>query len=53
MIVPADLPFDTPQGLTYDSGDFELAMDMALRMGEVADVEERRQAAVGTDEFAI
>ena len=46
MIVPADLPFDTPQGLTYDSGDFELAMDMALRMGEVADVEERRQAAM-------
>jgi len=46
MIVPADLPFDTPQGLTYDSGDFELAMDMALRMGEVADVEERRQDAM-------
>jgi carbon-monoxide dehydrogenase large subunit len=45
MISPHELPYDTPQGLSYDSGDFELAMDMALRMGEVADVEQRRQAA--------
>ena len=45
MIGVQELPYDTPQGLSYDSGDFELAMDMALRLGEVANVEDRREDA--------
>ncbi len=31
LLKPADFPYSTPTGLTYDSGDYERALDLALR----------------------
>jgi carbon-monoxide dehydrogenase large subunit len=34
-LIPSDaFPFDTPTGLTYDSGDYERALDRALELSE-------------------
>ena len=30
FIAPGDFPYTTPYGITYDSGDYETAFDMAL-----------------------
>ena len=46
MITPEELPYSTPQGLVYDSGDFELAMDLALKHADWRHVEERRADAM-------
>ena len=44
-IPPAALPFKTALTFTYDSGEFERCMDMALELAEVGSFERRRAAA--------
>ncbi len=45
-LVPASaMPFKAANGLTYDSGEFEVIMDQALALADWAGFETRRQAA--------
>ena len=41
-IPPAAMPFKTGLTFTYDSGEFEKSMDMALKLADVAGFEQRR-----------
>ena len=45
MVRPDQMPFETPVGLTYDSGDFEAVMDRAMARADVAGFAERRRAS--------
>ena len=45
MIGRNELPFATPLGFVYDSGDFETNMDRALALARVDSFERRRRAA--------
>ena len=45
MIGRDELPFATPLGFVYDSGDFETNMDRALALAESGSFEERRRDA--------
>ncbi len=45
MIGRDELPFATPLGFVYDSGDFETNMDRALALAESESFEERRRDA--------
>ena len=45
LIPTTAMPFDTPLGLHYDSGDFEKNLDDALRVADWAGFEGRRAAA--------
>ncbi len=45
LIAPAAMPFKTGLTFTYDCGEFEKNMDMALEMGDVAGFEKRRAEA--------
>jgi len=44
-IVPAAMPFKTGLTFTYDSGEFEKSMNMALELADLAGFERRRAAA--------
>ena len=44
-IPPGAMPFKTALTFTYDSGEFEKNMDIALDISDYAEFEERRQAA--------
>jgi carbon-monoxide dehydrogenase large subunit len=44
-IPPAAMPFKTALTFTYDSGEFEKSMDMALRLADFAGFERRRAEA--------
>ncbi|MFL6797241.1 MAG: xanthine dehydrogenase family protein molybdopterin-binding subunit [Xanthobacteraceae bacterium] len=44
-IPPSALPFKTALTFTYDSGDFERSMDVALKLADVGGFEKRRAAA--------
>jgi carbon-monoxide dehydrogenase large subunit len=44
-ISPAAMPFKTGLTFTYDSGEFEKSMDMALKLAEFAGFEQRRGEA--------
>ena len=44
-IPPGAMPFKTALTFTYDSGEFEKNMDIALNISDYAEFEERRQAA--------
>jgi aerobic carbon-monoxide dehydrogenase large subunit len=44
-ISPAAMPFKTGLTFTYDSGEFEKSMDMALKLADVAGFEKRRSEA--------
>jgi carbon-monoxide dehydrogenase large subunit len=44
-IPPAALPFKTALTFTYDSGEFEKTMDMALKLADVGGFEKRRAEA--------
>ena len=44
-IAPDAMPYKTALTFTYDSGDFEKSMDMALKLADVAGFEKRRTAA--------
>jgi aerobic carbon-monoxide dehydrogenase large subunit len=44
-IAPAAMPFKTGLTFTYDSGEFEKSMDMALKLADVAGFEKRRSEA--------
>ena len=44
-ISPAAMPFKTGLTFTYDSGEFEKSMDMALKLADVAGFEKRRGEA--------
>jgi aerobic carbon-monoxide dehydrogenase large subunit len=41
-IAPEAMPFKTALTFTYDSGEFEKGMDLALKLGDVAGFEKRR-----------
>ena len=45
MVRPDQMPFETPVGLTYDSGDFEAIMDRTMARADVAGFAERRRAS--------
>jgi aerobic carbon-monoxide dehydrogenase large subunit len=45
MIKPADMPYATPTGLVYDSGDFAGSMDKALALADRAGFAQRRALA--------
>ncbi|MDJ0993849.1 MAG: xanthine dehydrogenase family protein molybdopterin-binding subunit [Dinoroseobacter sp.] len=45
MIPPERLPWDTPLGFTYDSGDFPAALRAALKAANVNSFEDRKQAS--------
>ena len=47
MIGRGELPFATPLGFVYDSGDFETNMDRALALAEADGFERRRRDAAG------
>ena len=42
-IAPEAMPFKTSLTFTYDSGEFEKTMDMALKLADVADIEARKK----------
>ena len=42
FVQPEDMPYETPNGCVYDSGDYPRAMDMALDLIGAASIEERR-----------
>jgi carbon-monoxide dehydrogenase large subunit len=44
-IAPAAMPFKTGLTFTYDSGEFEKSMDMALKLADFAGFEPRREEA--------
>ena len=44
-IAPAAMPFKTALTFTYDSGEFEKSMDMALQLADLAGFEKRRAEA--------
>ena len=44
-IAPAAMPFKTGLTFTYDNGEFEKSMDMALKLADVAGFEKRRSEA--------
>ncbi len=44
-IAPEAMPFKTALTFTYDSGEFEKSMDMALKLADVAGFEKRRAEA--------
>ena len=44
-ISPAAMPFKTGLTFTYDNGEFEKSMDMALKLADVAGFEKRRSEA--------
>ena len=45
LVRPDQMPFETPVGLTYDSGDFEAIMDEAMARAGTAGFAERRRAS--------
>jgi carbon-monoxide dehydrogenase large subunit len=45
MVTPAEMPFRTPLGLVYDSGDFAKILDAALAAAEWPGFTERRAAS--------
>jgi len=45
LIPPAAQPYANPLGLTYDSGHYEAAMDIALKLGDWSGFPARRAAA--------
>ncbi|MFH5926073.1 xanthine dehydrogenase family protein molybdopterin-binding subunit [Roseomonas xinghualingensis] len=45
MIAPGELPYQTPNGLTYDSGDFPALLDRALELSDHAGFPARREEA--------
>ncbi len=47
IIAPDALPFATPLGFTYDSGEFEANMDQALALADAQGFAARRFAAAG------
>ena len=45
FVQPEDMPYETPNGCVYDSGDYPRAMEMALDLVGAASIEERRAEA--------
>lgn len=45
LVRPDQMPFETPVGLTYDSGDFEAIMDEAMARADTAGFADRRRAS--------
>jgi len=45
LISPDQMPYATPTGLVYDSGDFQASMDQALALAEQSKFSARRQQA--------
>ncbi|PYM04413.1 MAG: carbon monoxide dehydrogenase [Candidatus Rokuibacteriota bacterium] len=45
LVSPAEMPYRTALGLTYDCGEFEKNMDQALKVADVAGFAARREAA--------
>ena len=45
LVRPDQMPFETPVGLTYDSGDFEAIMDEAMARADTAGFARRRRAS--------
>ena len=45
LVRPDQMPFETPVGLVYDSGDFEAVMDAAMARADVAGFAGRRRAS--------
>ncbi len=45
FVRPEQMPFETPVGLTYDSGDFEAVLDEAMARSDTAGFAERRSAS--------
>ena len=45
FVQPEDMPYETPNGCVYDSGDYPRAMDMALELIGADSIEERRAEA--------
>jgi carbon-monoxide dehydrogenase large subunit len=45
MVVPDQMPYEAPNGVTYDSGDFPAVMDRALMLADHAGFAARRKAS--------
>ncbi len=43
LIQPEQLPYENPQGMLYDSGEFERALDIALEKSDYAGFDQRRK----------
>ncbi|MBK17802.1 MAG: carbon monoxide dehydrogenase [Rhodospirillaceae bacterium] len=48
LIQPDQLPYENPQGMLYDSGEFERALDIALKEADYANFDQRRDATEST-----
>ena len=48
---PEDFPFETPTGLAYDSGDYEAALDKALKMAGYAKLREKQKKLRGEGRY--
>lgn len=46
-----DFPYETPVGLTYDTGDFEATLNQAEAMADIAGFEQRRQQAAQQGQY--
>ena len=51
-VQPEDMPYETPNGCVYDSGDYPRALDMALELIGYDTIEERRDGGRLTREAA-
>src|SRR5919201_2348470 len=51
LIAPDRFPYETPLGFTYDSGDYEAALDAALALGRAG--EARAEQAAVRDEWRL
>ncbi|HYW02866.1 MAG TPA: xanthine dehydrogenase family protein molybdopterin-binding subunit [Gammaproteobacteria bacterium] len=50
--IPKDaFPYDTPVGLSYDTGDYEATLDAAMRQAQVDGFEKRRQEALSRGRY--
>ena len=45
LLVPAEMPYRTPSGALYDSGDYEACLDQALELAEYEAIRERAATA--------
>lgn len=51
FIKPDQFPYETPVGMTYDSGNYEATLDLALKHSDYAGFEQRRQEAASRGKY--
>lgn len=51
FIKPDQFPYETPVGMTYDSGNYEATLNLALKHADYAGFEQRRQEAASRGKY--